>query len=147
MIAAPDLSQRPHKLHVERQMRASPSALYSAWTEGFDIWFARPGSVVMHAEIDAPFFFETEYENERHSHYGRFLQLEPDRLVEITWVTGAKGTKGAETIVTVEFAPSKGGTLMRLAHAGFADEPSCKQHAEAWPQVLAQLDERVPEET
>jgi uncharacterized protein YndB with AHSA1/START domain len=145
MIARPDLSRRPHQLHVERQMRASPAALYKAWTEGFDVWFARPGSVVMDAKPDAPFFFETEYENERHPHYGRFLRLDQDRLVEITWVTGAAGTKGAETIVTVEFEPSNGGTLVRLTHAGFVDEPSCKQHAEAWLMVLEQQEKRLTE--
>jgi uncharacterized protein YndB with AHSA1/START domain len=145
MIARPDISRRPHQLHIERLMHASPAALYSAWTEGFDIWFARPGSVVMHAKPDAPFFFETEYQNERHPHYGRFLRLEQDRLVEITWVTGAAGTKGAETIVTVEFTPSNGGTLVELTHAGFVDEASCKQHADAWPMVLEQQEKRLGE--
>ena len=145
VIARPDISRRPHQLHVERQMRATPSALYKAWTEGFDIWFARPGSVVMRAVPDAPFFFETEHQNDRHPHYGRFLRLEQDRLVEITWVTGPAGTKGAETIVTVEFEPRDGGALVRLTHAGFADELSCNRHAEAWPMVLEQQEKRLAE--
>ncbi|WP_407310099.1 SRPBCC family protein [Desulfosporosinus sp. SB140] len=144
-VSIPDLSSRPFNLTVERTMPFSPKVLYKAWTEQFDLWFAMPGSVLMKAEVNSLFFFETSFDGKRHPHYGRFLRLEPDRLVELTWLTGEGGTRGAETVVTVELKHSDGETLLRLTHAGFPDNESRNGHEQAWPLVLAQLEDRLAE--
>jgi uncharacterized protein YndB with AHSA1/START domain len=138
-LPRPDLSEQPHQLTVEREIKASPAAVYRAWTEEFDSWFASPGLIRMRAEVDEPFYFETEHEGSRHSHYGRFLTLRQDEFVELTWMTGVPGTAGAETIVTVALTPTETGTHVRLTHAGFYDEAGVKQH-EAWKPLLAKLD-------
>jgi uncharacterized protein YndB with AHSA1/START domain len=148
-ITVPDLSQRPFDLTVERAMTAAPAALFRAWTREFGRWFAAPESVLMEPRVNAVFFFETVHKFEtqtaaqRHPHYGRFLRLDADRLVQLTWVTGAGGTHGAETVVTVELTPHGGGTLLRLDHAGFADALARDAHRTAWPFVLEQLDRKI----
>lgn len=144
-IRIPDFSKRPFNLTVERIMETPPKVLFKAWTKQFDSWFAAPGSVIMQGEINTTFFFETEFENKRHPHYGRFLKLEENSLVEITWVTGAGGTKGAETVVTVNLESYGDGTKLCLIHSGFPDQESKVQHEQAWPLVLDQLDRRMSE--
>lgn len=147
----PDLSSRPFNLYVERYIQLSPVILYKAWTKQFDAWFAAPDSVLMQGEVDTVFFFETEHKfedqevAERYPHYGRFLRLKADKLVELTWITGERGTRGAETVVTVELCPQNGGTQLKLSHAGFPDAESRDQHEKAWPTVLEQLEKKMKE--
>lgn len=141
LTCLPDLSLRPLFIVEQRHMRASPSILYRAWTKSFDQWFADPGTVMMRDEVNAPFFFETRFEGARHPHYGRFLRLDPNHLVEMSWVTAA--TRGAETVVTVTLEPQDTGTHLLLRHAGFPDDESSRRHGNAWQQVLNDLDHKI----
>jgi uncharacterized protein YndB with AHSA1/START domain len=139
-VAPPDLSSRPLRMTAERVMAASPSALFKAWTEQLDRWLAAPGTVSMRPEVNSAFFFETHHgEGNRQPYYGRFLKLEQDRFVELTWLS--TGTQHVETVITIELIPKDGGTHLRLTHAGFPDEESRDAHDQAWPYFLDKLDE------
>ncbi len=124
-------------------MKASPSSIYLAWTEEFDKWFAAPGQILMRAVVGEPYVFNTLHEGTIHPHYGRFLRLERDTLVEMTWMTGRAGTEGAETMVTLELSPhGETGTDLVLTHAGFYDDEAVSRHDGAWEHhVLPHLDD------
>jgi uncharacterized protein YndB with AHSA1/START domain len=79
-------------------------------------------------------------------HYGRFLDLVPTVRIEMTWVTGAGGTKGAETVVKVELAAIEaGGTQVSLSHSGFYEQSSADATGESWPAILEHLDSVLTE--
>lgn len=137
-VAYPELPIRPLSVTAQAIFPVSAHVLFLAWTEQFDLWFAAPGTVLMTARINSPFFFETRHEGKRHPHYGRFLKIEPDRTIEMTWVTAA-GTRGVETVVTVDLEPSGHDTRLSLTHSGFPDEESRTRHCAAWPMVLEHL--------
>lgn len=124
----------------EQTLKASPHDIYQAWTVAFDTWFASPGKIRMNPVEGEPYWFEVIHEGDRHPHYGRFLMLESDRVIEQTWVTGKGGTEGAETVLRIDLRATTSGTTLRLSHSGFAAESSANRHAESWPQILTHLD-------
>ncbi|MDQ4037504.1 MAG: SRPBCC domain-containing protein [Actinomycetota bacterium] len=140
-LPRPDLSGRPHQLRVERRMKASPADVYRAWTYHLDAWFASPDAVRVRPQVDEPFYFAVAHAGGQAPHYGRFLALEPDCLVELTWVTGPDGTEGAETVVRVELASD--GAALTLTRSGFPSEAAVSRHRDAWPMVLAHLNDQV----
>jgi len=124
-------------------MQAKAADLYQAWTERMDAWFAQPGELLMKPVVDQPFFFYNRSDWGRHPHYGRFLELKKDELVEMAWLTGENGTEGAETILRIELEAQEGGTHLRLTHSGFPHEKSRDGHADNWPEALEILDKAL----
>ena len=139
----PDLSSRPFSMTVERQMDATAELIYGAWTKSFDKWFAQPGELLMTPKEGSLFFFYNRHDWGRHAHYGRFLELIENERVRMTWLTGAPGTYGDETIIEVMLRPREVGTLLRLTHSGFSKRESCQAHQDNWPAALDALDEAL----
>lgn len=138
-IPRPDLSARPLHMTCEYVINAKPAQVYAAWTERFDLWFAQTGTVAMVPEPGRPYFFYNRDEWGRHPHYGRFLDVVENELIEMTWITGNGtdvGTEGAETILRVELTPKGDATEVRLTHSGFVTERSRDGHQENWPLAL-----------
>ena len=145
-VPLPDFSSRPLQTTCEYTVNAKPEEVYAAWTERFDVWFAQAGTLAMVPEPGRPYFFYNRNEWGRHPHYGRFLELVENKLIEMTWLTGdgtARGTEGAETVLRIELVPEGDATQVRLTHSGFVSETSRAAHEENWPLALEALDEAL----
>jgi uncharacterized protein YndB with AHSA1/START domain len=142
-LVEPDLAERPYGARLQRTMRASPQALYRSFTTGWEGWFALAGALRADPAPNGQLFFVVEHEGKRHPHYGRFLHLEPNRRVELTWLTGKDGTQGAETVLSVDLASHADGCQLILSHRGFYDQERADHHGRSWEQILAALDKRL----
>ena len=68
---------------------------------------------------------------------GEYLQLEPPRLIEHTWVTSWTGS--AKTVVRWELTVTQKGTLVRIRHPGLAAYPEIGGSYRGWPRMLSWL--------
>ncbi len=137
----PKLPRTPKTVAVSvtRHLKASPQRVYRAFTEPADIkrWF-QPLRLIIDAKVDGLWNSEQEFEGKRWPHYGRFVKLEPGKLVEETWMSEA--TQGLESVVRFELSPKDGGTEVKITHSGLPEEQA-GNHREGWTQILQSLDD------
>lgn len=131
---------------VQREVDASPEAVYRAWTSAQFLGSDRR----VQARIGGPYeiFFLDAHEGERGGEGCRILAMEPDRLLVFTWNSPPGfSTRGQHTQVVVTLEPTPTGTLVRLSHIGHGEGPEWDANreyfAQAWPRVLQALAEAV----
>ena len=67
---------------------------------------------------------------------GEYLEIDPPRLLVYTWRSSWRDFR--ESKVRWDLAPSNGGTLLKIRHAGLAQDPEgAKNYGGGWPRVLA----------
>lgn len=127
---------------LERLFDAVPATLYEAWTN--PVVMAKWFFVEAHwsAEVNNDVRVGGEYtlsmvldDETRHTMHGRYLDLEPNRLVRFTWTSHV----AENTVVTVEFEPRGEKTLLRLTHELVPTEEGRMQHRHGWGGVLENL--------
>jgi uncharacterized protein YndB with AHSA1/START domain len=129
-----------YALDVARTISLPAERVYRAFTDQLDQWFGTAGSLVITPEPGGLYHFVTEMDDQRHPHYGRFIELVPGQRVSMTWMTGDPGTLGAETVVAIDITGEQDVTRVRVQQSGFYDEASRDGHADAWPMVLEHLE-------
>jgi uncharacterized protein YndB with AHSA1/START domain len=72
---------------------------------------------------------------------GEYLEVDPPRVLAYSWEPSWDGF--FRTIVRIELQPSRGGTLLKLSHTGFAPGASFASHTEGWQRVLTWLKNHV----
>jgi len=99
----------------------------------------------MDLRVGGKWFFEMRppqpYKGQvRIRHEGEILELDPPRLLVLTWLGNFHHNPELRTIVRWELTPTESGTHVKLTHSGLASEPdSAKAYFQGWPGVLDSL--------
>ena len=133
----------PFSCTVPRTIKASPERVFRAWTdpEKARPWLSNGGDLVLQPHRGGLFDLDMIYGDHTYPHYGRYLQVEANRLLEFTWMS--QGTLGMESIVRVDFEAADGGTRVTLTHSGLPDEKNRADHEGGWKELLEWLEGRI----
>jgi uncharacterized protein YndB with AHSA1/START domain len=132
-------------LALTRRFKASPAAVYDAWTapEKVKRWFGPAGVQVVLTEFDARVggryrILGRSPDGNEHDVSGVFREVVPGKKLVYTWAW--RSTPERESLVTVEFKPDGDGTLLTLTHEHFFDEPARDRHNAGWNGALDKLE-------
>jgi len=129
---------------VEAEFSVSPARLFQAWTTPSDIkaWFGGEENRLSDAKIELRTgghweFSFAEADGEQDVLSGKYLQIEPDRLLKFSWrhtrkLAGQREESTAESIVEVTFEASAQGTYSRLVHQSVNSEGARLNIGEGW---------------
>jgi uncharacterized protein YndB with AHSA1/START domain len=147
--AATQLDQRP-SLTITRRLRASPQKVYAAWTHAENLiqWFAaqaKPGSVRADLDVRAGGRYRISFTNQDNDEYhevgGLYREVVPDARLQFTWAWHS--TPERESLVTIEFKPDAGGTLMIFQQEQFADQAARDNHERGWNKFFDVLEKSL----
>jgi len=133
-------------LTIRRRFKAPPARVYAAWTEPAQIarWFG-PGKVeivdaVFETRAGGRFAIHARSPDTGDDHHvsGTVKEAKPNEKLVYTWAW--RSTPDRESLVTVEFKPDGGGTLLVLTHEKFFDDGARDRHNMGWTGALDKLD-------
>lgn len=144
------MSAQP-SLTLQRYLKASPSKVFSAWTEPAQImkWMHPYDNEVVHAEMDlkvggrfrivmrAPGGDASEV-HEVHEASGEFREVARDEKLVYTWAFNA--TPERESLVTLTLKADGDGTWLTLKHEQFADDAARDSHRGGWTDAIDGLE-------
>ncbi len=132
-------------LTLKRRLKASPEAVYAAWTDPEKIlrWFGPDAGPAKQAETDVRVggryfvIFHTE-DGEQHHVSGVYREVVPNEKLVFTWAWRTMPER--ESLVTILIKPDGVGSLLTLMHEKFFDEPARDRHREGWTGCLDKLE-------
>jgi uncharacterized protein YndB with AHSA1/START domain len=133
----------PATIVVRRTIAASPEELFDAWLDPESAAeIMRPGGgtpaeVTIDARVGGAFSILMHGATKPHPHHGTYRVIERPRKLVFTWISESTG--GKESVVTVEFKGTEGGTEVILTHAQLP-EAARDGHIKGWTDILGWLE-------
>jgi uncharacterized protein YndB with AHSA1/START domain len=140
------VAERP-SLSLARSYPVAPEKVWRAWTvaEALKVWWGPgPGEPVSLAELDVRVGgrFRIVFggaDGKAHECAGVYREVVPNRKLVFTW-TWPKTTPERESLVTIVFRKTAGGTELEFRHEGLFDEKVRDDHKQGWSGAFDKLD-------
>ena len=136
----------------EIEIAAPPERVFQALTTADELaqWFTNPGCPVKFWEMDTRrgghYGYATKNGNvvvngiDEFECHGEILEIDPPRLLVYTWIANWHNNKDLRTVVRWELVPQAGGTRVKVAHSGLAQEDAArKDYSGGWPGAVEML--------
>ena len=138
-------------LEIIRVIRAPRDRVYKAWTDPAQLreWWGPEGvrttNLIGDVRVGGKYRWElARSEGEEMVVSGEYRELVPGKKIVFTWKwDDDEAWEARNSIVTVEFSDSDGGTEVRLVHEQLPNEESRDRHNEGWSSVLDRLDKFI----
>ena len=146
---ASQVNEKPF-LSLTRNFPVAPEIIWRAWTDpqAMKHWFGPDAGGVSFAQTDVRvggrfhIIFST-LDGEQHDVSGIYQEVRRARKLVFTWAW--KSTPERESLVTLTFRPSGGGTEFNMLHQQFFDVAARDRHEYGWTGALAKLDSFLQE--
>ena len=136
-------------LQLSKTIKTTRSRAFAAWTQPAELmhWFApgpmKPESVNVDLRIGGVFRWEICVPGPQTGQQmnvvfsGKFLEIQPDRLLQFTWQSEANPADS--TLVTVSFADVDGGTEVAITQERLLTSEIYNRNKSGWASMLDKL--------
>jgi uncharacterized protein YndB with AHSA1/START domain len=139
-------------LHLSRNFAAPRDRVFRAFTVPKQLvkWWGPKGFTVPACTMDvrpggAWRTVMRSPEGTDHIVSGIYREITPPARMVFTWAWEQDGARGHETLVTIEFSETPGGTRLELTHEVFETEDGRTRHRDGWSSCLDCLEQALAE--
>lgn len=145
MPTPPPPSDTPIELRLTRRFAAPVDRVWRAWTDPQALmrWFGPAGTrqvLVADTDVRVGGAYQVGFVTEDgQSHYasGEYREVQPLRRLVFTWAW--RDTPEEGSLITLEFAPSQGGTELAFLQTPFVDQATRDSHENGWAGAMDRL--------
>jgi len=133
---------------TEIEIAAPPARVFQALVDREQAlqWGIGDAFEMTHWEMDARaggawrFTSRQRAGGEAFDHHGEVVQIDPPRLLEVSWFASWHPDPAHRTVVRWELAPTKGGTRLKVTHSNLAPLAGLAEgYSQGWPGLVQQI--------